>query len=263
IHALMINRMVIKHRLASIITLFPGLIYVIAVSFLPSFTFLSPALIANTFVLMALSQLFTIYKKPHVAGRIFNVGLLLGISILILPSYIYLIIITLIGQYILRSIKGNEIFQHIIGVLVTFFLFYSVLYLLDFNIKNEYEKYIPTVNFKIIDLKGFGLYTLIATIFSAFFVLFNYSKYTIRKSIQAHKKIDILYVLMLVSVLLILLDKNFSSSQALLYVIPLSVFIGINFINIKNHMIQELLHLAALGLLFALQFGWLQSGIHF
>jgi len=68
LQAVFLNRLVIKHRLAPDYSLWPGLIYIL-LTLMPSFPGLSPHLLANTFILISLDQLFRTYKSPKVADN--------------------------------------------------------------------------------------------------------------------------------------------------------------------------------------------------
>jgi len=91
----------------------------------------------------------------------------------------------------------------------------------------------------------------------ALFAVANYGKYTMKKTIQAQKKIDILFWMMAGSGLLVLVTDDIQAYQTLPLFIPLAVFFNTNLFNIKNPLIQELLHIVALGLGFGLGFGWI------
>ena len=66
------NIIIAKFRMASSVSLFPGLFYVLLVSMLPEFLTLSPALLANTFFIIAIWELFETYRKNEVSGNIVN-----------------------------------------------------------------------------------------------------------------------------------------------------------------------------------------------
>ena len=88
-HILFINRFVIKHRLSNVITLLPGLFYGLLVSMLPEYSMLSPYLFANTFVLLALGEIFSLYKKPKAADLLFNVGFLRPVLLFLYPTTLF------------------------------------------------------------------------------------------------------------------------------------------------------------------------------
>ena len=72
LQAVYINRIVVKHRMGSQITLWPGLVYILLCSIIPQCTYLSAVLIAYSFILAAFSDIFKIYKRPFAVNFIFR-----------------------------------------------------------------------------------------------------------------------------------------------------------------------------------------------
>ena len=256
-HVLYINRLVIKHRLALQITLLPGLIYSILVSFLPDYSMLSPYLIANTFVLFCVSQIFKTYKKPKAADLLFNIGFYIALSFLFVPNYILLILLGIIGLFVMRSAKLIETLQIMSGVLLVVLAFCSILFLFNLPFLPEILKADLTPKLTIMSLKGESLYNLVVIFVVALFAVFSYNRYTIKKSIQVQKKIDIFYWLMITSFLFLILANPIDANLFLLLCIPLAVFLNLNFNSIKGILVQEIIHISALVLLFIHNFGLL------
>ncbi|NRA48840.1 MAG: hypothetical protein HRU12_06880, partial [Phaeodactylibacter sp.] len=69
-----LNYLAMEHRLAIEVSLFPGVFYVLICSLLPSFHYLSPVLMGNTFLLIVIGEVFATYKKNKAADHIFNIG---------------------------------------------------------------------------------------------------------------------------------------------------------------------------------------------
>jgi len=256
-HVLYINRLVIKHRIANQITLLPGLFYALLMSMLPEYSMLTPYLVANTFILIGIGQIFKTYKRPKSADILFNVGFLIGIASLFVPNYIFLLLVGLIGLFVLRSMKLIEIIQLTSGAVLVLIAFCSILYLMDTPILPELVKVNLMPRLAIFELRGHDLYKMIVILIISVFTVLSYSSYTLKKNIQTQKKIDILYWFMIASVLLLLLSNSVNPGLALLLFIPLSILLNINFLNIKSILIQEVLHIGLIILLFALNFGWI------
>ncbi len=256
-HVLYINRLVIKHRIANEITLFPGLIYSLLVSFLPEYSLLTPFVFANTFVLLCIGQIFKTYKRPKSADILFNIGFLIALAAVFIPNYVILLLVGLIGLFVLRSMKLIEIMQLTSGSLLVLLAFSGILYLFDQPILVELNKVSLIPRLSIFEVRGLELYKLLAIVVVAVFTVLSYGTYTIKKSIQTQKKIDILYWFMIASLVLLLLDKTVNPSLPLLLFIPLAILLNTNFLNLKKIMVQEVLHVIMLAFLFALNFGWI------
>jgi|TARA_R110000737_G_scaffold353393_1_gene404811 hypothetical protein len=255
VQCIYINRLVIKHRLAPQITLVPGLIFALLVSLMPEFTTLSPHLIANSLILIVIGQVFKIYKAPKVADNIFNVGFWIGIACLFVPNYIYLIIIGLFSVFIVRSVKQKELVQLFSGLGTLFFLVFSGLYIYDIPILNVASKMNFSPHLSIFSIRGAEIYKFAGWLLLAVFSVINYNTYSFKKSIQAKKKIDILFWFLLGAGVLLFLVSEVVAFNALLICIPLAIFLNVHLLNIKNPLTQELIHVVFLILLFSLNFG--------
>jgi hypothetical protein len=98
----------------------------------------------------------------------------------------------------------------------------------------------------ILHIAVFGLLVLI--------VFLNYNNYTVRKNIHAQKKIDILYWLMVFAGVSAVLQSGTASGDWIILSVPLSVFMGIQFVNFKAAWFAEALHFFFLIFCLALQF---------
>lgn len=255
LQAVYINRLVIKHRIAPQITLIPGLIYAILVSLMPEFTSLSPYLIANSLILIVVGQLFKIYKTPKVADNIFNVGFFIGAASIFVPNFIYLIIIGLFSIFILRSVRQKELVQLFSGLFTILFVVAGMMYLTDLKILDEASNINFSPHLSIFSLRGIAIYKFVGWILLAVFTVFNYNVYTLKKSIQAQKKVDILFWILFGSAVMLFLMSDVVGYNVLLMCIPLAIFLNVHLVNIKNPLTQELIHVLFLILLFSLNFG--------
>lgn len=256
-HVLYINRLVIMHRLANHVSLLPGLIYALLVSMLPEYAMLSPFLIANTFILMTIGQIFKTYKRPKAADILFNVGFLIALSSLFIPSYIMILLVGLIGLFVLRSMRINEILQLLSGAFLVMIAFCSILYLMDIPFLSELNKISLIPRFAVLETRGDNLYKLAAIIATSVFAVLSYGTYILKRNIQTQKKINILYWFMIAALLISFLFSQVSANQVLLLFIPLAILLNFNFTSIKNTLVQETIHIFVLILLFALNFGFL------
>jgi len=122
IQAVILNIAVGKNRIANEISLLPGMFYVLLSSAFSEFLYLSPLILANTFYIIVLMELFSTYRKYSAAGAIFNIGLWAGVASLFYGSYLFLFILGMAGLAILRSFKLKEQLMAISGLLVPYIL---------------------------------------------------------------------------------------------------------------------------------------------
>lgn len=255
LQAVAINRLCVKNRIGSQITLLSGLCYILLTSFMPAFLPLSPSLLANTFLLWALLELYEVYKKPFTSVNLFNMGFAIGCAALLVPSVHIYLFFGLIGTMILKSFSIAQILQSTIGFVGSIYIFYSLIYLGDAPLTGELGKYSLSLNISLVS--KFKDYLAIFT-FLAFFItiaVLGYNGYMVKKSMQVQKKIDLLYWALIYSLFSAAIAQGFQVHLAILAFVPLSILLHMTLTNIKNSMIQELVHLGALALLFLLHFG--------
>ena len=245
--ALMINRMSIKNSYDRNLSLFPGLFYIVFVSILPEYLLLSPALIANTFVIIALGELNKLYKKHMAAGTIFNIGFYAIISILFYFPYIFLIPVYVIGIYSLRAQNLKEFIQFLSGIFVVLFLSYSYYFI---NLKgSHFIEYFQSQFFNFNFGKG-NLSVLIAFAFLILALIGMRRGITIKKAIQVVKKLNLFYWIIFFSFLLPLIGSNSSWTYKLMILsIPFGILTGLIMANSKNRFIPELIHLVLLAII--------------
>ncbi len=128
IQAIFINGFMWRYRIGSQLTLLPGMFYALAASILPDFLTLSPILLANTFLILALYYLFSIYRRPQAADLIFDVGIWIGTASLFYFSYWVFMFWGFIGLATLRGIRPKEFLMLLIGMLIPYFLLGVYLY---------------------------------------------------------------------------------------------------------------------------------------
>lgn len=122
------NTLVTRHRMSRKVTQFPGLFIILCWALVPSFRTLHPAQAAGFFLMLAFLSMGRIYKKDEPAVPLFNAGAWLGLASLFMPAYLFLIPAFIIGIGMLRTPDLRSIFQFLAGLLITFFLVFSVVY---------------------------------------------------------------------------------------------------------------------------------------
>jgi uncharacterized protein DUF6427 len=244
LQALLINIVVAKFRMATTVSLFPGLYYALLSSMFPEFLALSPALLANTFFILALWELFETYRKNNVAGNIFNVGFWLGIASLFYFSEVVFLVLAFIGLNVLRAFKVKELLMLWIGFLVPYVIsmvyffwndelgFFFQNYILgkfsflDFQFLNSLESYIKL-----------GIITALGLV-----VFFSFNDYYAKKNIQAQKNITVLFWALFIAAVSFLFQSNIQFFHLLIFTVPLGILLSFNFLKLSPP-IAEAIHL--------------------
>ncbi len=255
IQAILINVMIARFRMANEVTLFPGVCYILLASSIPEFLNLSPILLANTFFIVSLFELFGSYRQKSIVGYIFNVGFWLGVASLFYFSEIIFLLFAFLGSSILSKFRTKEALTITIGFIVPYILisvyyfwtdqflwfwqnqFSNNLGFLDFDIQYSLETYIKL---------GFFVLVFIMSFVSS-------GSYMAKKNLQVQKNISMLYWALFFGFLSVLLQASIRLEHLLIFVVPLSIFLSFNLSSMPRPL-AEAFHLLLLVGILVLQF---------
>lgn len=245
INAAQINYIVIKNRIARDINLYPGMVFVLLSALHKDMFWLSPQLISLSLLLAAINNLFRIYQKPKSAGFLFNAGFFIGLATLFYMPYSLFLFFAIISMLVLRKFVVRELIQMLTGFFLVFFFLAFIQFWndLDFNF----------VEIFLLQFKwsfSFSHYSLnewiiLGFTFAMIFVVSaNYRKFTIKKSIQSQKKVNLIYWLMIIGFLTLpFIPTVFIFPSLLVIYVSYAIFIGMMMTRSKNQTAMELLHL--------------------
>ena len=245
INAVHINHIVIKNRIAREINLFPGMVFILLSSMHKDLFWISPQLISITFLLIAISNIFRIYQKPKASIYFFNTGLLIGLASLFYIPYTMFLLFIFITVFNLRKLQIRDFIQILTGLLlvvgfVSFFRFWGDK---DFTPFLDFKDQL-IVSFKIGRLQLNEIIIIIMILIMILLSILNYRKFTIKKSIQSQKKVNLIYWFMVFSLVSLIYGMNvFLFPNLLILFIPLSIFIAMLMNRYKNEASIELIHI--------------------
>lgn len=242
IQALLINHLANKYRLFRETTLFPGLFYILLVSCIQDFLPLSAVLLGNTFLIIAITNLLSIFKKAKCADAIFNVGFWVGIAALFYHSFGLFLLLGLLGLIVLRSFKFKEATQLISGYLLPF-IFISAYYFWHNGLQSYWQNYFLN-QFSLLDLppsRGWATYYKYI-ILGLLIVMGVFNQYTFEKSYKIRNYMNIFYTTLIISGLTFLFQENIQINHFLIITAPLSILLTACFLAMSNTT-AEFLHL--------------------
>lgn len=256
VQVLLINYIFIKHRLSREITLFAGLFYVLFVSVIAENCYLSNILIANTFIILAFKNILETYKVPQATAQIFNTGLMIGVASLFYSPYFAYLIFGVIALLQLRSFKILEKFQFFIGAGIPYFLLFTYRYWNDIPfvdidfIRDIFFRW-PSISSEELLIFYFAVLILLSGVIVS---IFNYGTFTAKKTIQTQKKIDLVYWMLIFSLISFLIFSSERANHLISLAFPLALLIGISVSDTKNRIFYELLHIVLLSMVFISHF---------
>lgn len=256
VQVLLINYIFIKHRLSREITLFAGLFYVLFVSVIAENCYLSNILIANTFIILAFKNILETYKVPQATAQIFNTGLMIGVASLFYSPYFAFLIFGVIALLQLRSFKILEKIQFFIGAGIPYFLLFTYRYWNDIPfvdidfIRDIFFRW-PSISSDELLIFYFAVLILLLGVIVS---IFNYGTFTAKKTIQTQKKIDLVYWMLIFSLISFLIFSSERANHLISLAFPLALLIGISVSDTKNRIFYELLHIVLLSMVFISHF---------
>ncbi len=207
IQALLVTILVNEYRMTARPTFLPGMSYLLITSLLPEWNYLSPPMIATTFIMWSISKLFQLYNLPAANSKIFNIGLLIGLaSFIYFPSLLFSICI-FIGMMILRPFRLNEILLFIIGIASPYYFYSIYLFLTD---QFSLQQIIPP-NYLHVPYMRTSIWLVASTIFLGFpFIAGGYYIQThLRKMlIQARKNWSILLLYLVMALFIAFINSS-------------------------------------------------------
>lgn len=168
----------------------PALMYAVVISLSFDLSKLSPALMANTFLLMAINSIFQhIDKAGESSEHVFEVGLQLGIGSLFLYTFPAFFLWAILSLLMFSPFRVNQIFLMILGFVLPLFIAILFFYFNgafgDFYHQwiLQFSRLIPLVGAEVFEVFAIFLLPLIFAILGAFKVLNNvrYSSFQNRK----------------------------------------------------------------------------------
>ncbi|HHM21781.1 MAG TPA: hypothetical protein ENJ20_07125 [Bacteroidetes bacterium] len=252
VQGFLINYIVIKNRLSVEVNLFPGVFYVLVCCMIPDFLYLSPVLIGNTFILIAISEMFSTYKVSACADRIFNAGFWTGVAGLFYFPFLFYFIFLNSALNSLRSFNIKEWLRLSIGLLMPYLLLWMYFFATDqtdYMWQEQFANNFSFFNFGNTAANG-QTYAKVA-IFLLFIAIavVNSSSYLSKRNIQAQKKISMFYWIMTSAFIGAFFQANVAFEHLISLAPALGVFLAFTFTNLKRQWAEAfhfLLVLAAL-----------------
>lgn len=244
LQAVLLNYIITEHRIASTVSLFPGVFYILICSAIPDFMHLSPALMANTFLILAIYEISETYKRSSSATYNYNIGLWIGISSLFYFSYALFFFLGWTGLNIMRAFNLRERLMLLAGFISPYFLAFTYYYW--HNNLSYFTHYQFTKNISFLDFMPQENWTIYAKL-GLFLVLMlisvlNYNNYVSKKNIRAQKSVNVLYWAALLSIPTLIIQAAISPEHFMILAIPLGAFMSFSFINMSKP-VAEALHI--------------------
>lgn len=242
--ALYFNFIINHYRILSRPSYLPAMAYVLISSVLIEFTLLTPALIANTFLLFALSKVLSTYKKDKAAPVLFDASLLVSIASLFFFPYIAFFLFILASLVMLRPFNLREFFMSVLGLLLPYY-FIGVYFFWIRNLDAFWKTIeITQLNFPVQQLERSirvlvtGSVLLAVILWNFFYVQAN----LFRMVVQVRSYLMVFIFLFIAGLFSLLIQFTGELDHFVWIALPVGLAFAIFFTESRRRWIAELLH---------------------
>jgi hypothetical protein len=249
VQALRLNILVSRFKMFQHVSYLPAFTFVVLTALFPFWDAISSGLIANAFIIWILVKLNRLYDQTQPKTLEFNIGLIVGCSILLYEPIAILIPVVIFALAIIRPFRLTEWLVLIMGIVLPFYFIFTYVFLTDsaeaftaFLPKLDWENPLAALDAKsIIALSFMGLQLLIG--------LYFWQDQQNRFIIQVRKY----WGVMLLTLVVTFFQPIIFSSQALyasaIVIAPLASFISFCYAGPKQLMIPNLFFWISAGLI--------------
>lgn len=250
-----INRLVGIHKLTIGNSLFPGIFYVLLLSFIPEIHTVSTILIGNTFLIIAIYNLFQVIHRKQRSKRIFNAGFHICLATFFNIEFLWFFPFFILAGNNLVAIKRKDITLYSLGFFLPIYMLLSYLlltqqtvpFIQDFILKLEFFTYpFFYANYGIVKVGIIGLLTL--------FICITFNSIVNRTNIFVRNKLNFIFYLLIFSWIVLGLSPSVGLSDTIILLAPLAILISAYLLQVGRTNISESFHFLLLLLAIMFQY---------
>ena len=250
VQALRINFLFNDQRMFNKANYLTAMVYVMLTGLFAEWANITPALVINIFVIWLFAMTTRMYNTPNPKTLLFNIGLVIGICIILYHPSTLLILVAMFALLIVRPFNITEWIVMLMGILAPYYFLFSFLYLADKL--NRLQRFVPEWQLNLPDVHSILLFTISLAVIVIMLIigLFFYQAGSRRMLIQIRKNWSVLIVMLIVMVPVPFISKNAGLDSLLLWIIPVSPFIANGFLAPKRRLLPGVMFwiLFALGI---------------
>jgi len=247
--AIRLNILLSKFKMFQQISYLPAFTYLILTALFPYWDVISSGLVANSLVLWILVKLLRLYDQSQPKTLEFNIGLIVGVSILLYEPIAILIPVVLFALILIRSFKISEWLVLIMGILLPFYFIFTYVFLS--GSLSDFRHFLPKLDWKnplvktewnvILALLVMGIQLIVGILY--------WQQEQVRFIIQVRKYWGVLLLVLILT----LFQPIIFSVQALyasaIVITPLACFISFCYASPKRLFIPNLLFWSAMAVI--------------
>lgn len=249
VQALRLNILLSRFKMFQQVSYLPAFTFVLLTALFPFWDAISSGLIANALIIWILVKLNRLYDQTQPKTLEFNIGLIVGFSILLYEPIAILIPVVVFALTIIRPFRLAEWLVLIMGILLPFYFIFTYVFLTDSAA--AFTAFLPKLDWKN-PLAGIDIKVAIALVFIVIQLLIGIYFWQVQQNrniIQVRKY----WGVMLLTLFLTLFQPIIFSSQALyasaIVLAPLSSFICYAYASPKQLLLPNVLFWISAGLI--------------
>jgi len=248
LQALRLNYLFTDHRMYSKVNYLAAMVYILLTGVFKEWSDLTPALIQNSLVIWLFTRSIQLYNNPNPKTVLFNIGLLIGVGILLYHPSSPLILVAFFALMAVRPFVITEWIVLPMGVITPYYFLAAYLY---YNGKIQtIGEYIPDWALNIPDttISPVFFVTIGLIIVILLIGLFYWQHESRRILIQVRKNWVVLLVMLLVMLPIPFINQHAGVESLLLWIVPASPFMAKGFLDPKKNFLPNLMFWSLLAL---------------
>lgn len=215
--------------------------YILLSACLPQWCAITPALVANSFLVWIFIKLSKLYNNPSPKTLLFNTGLIVGITVMSYHPTAILVLVVLFTLAVVRPFRLAEWLILLIGILTPYYLLVSGLFLTDHM--SFLLSYTPELQINLpVHYMDLWLYINSGVLLLSLIIGFNqWFPANNRMVIQVRKNWGAMLVMLLILLPVPFIFKKAGLESIFLITVPLAAFISNAYLNPKRLWLPNLL----------------------
>lgn len=239
--AVRLNILMSKLKMFQQVSYLPAFTYILLTALFPYWDVISSGLVANTLVIWIMVKLLRLYEQGQAQTIEFNIGMIVGSSVLLYSPIAIFIPVVLFAITIIRPFKLTEWLVLSMGIILPFYFVFAYLFLSQDHV--NFANYLPRLDWKNplfkLDIKM--VLVLFLMLLQVLIGIYFWQQDQKRFIIQVRKYWSVL----LLTLLLTLFQPIIFSSQALyasaIVLTPLACFISFGYSAPKRLLLPNVL----------------------
>jgi hypothetical protein len=241
IQALLFNRVFNLQKMFPRLTDLPAMAYLLVTSLLPQWDQFSAPLLINSILIAFFYRVATLNAYKEMLAPVFNLGMLLGLSMLLFKPAVLLIFLFMASMLIIRPFYIREWLLGLMGILTPYYFAGVYLFLAG---KFSWPALVPTMHFTRPVMPASVLVNLGMLLLVILFMIGGiYLQQNLSKMlIQARKNWNLVLLQLVMAVLIVSVSGDTLFSSWILGALPLAAFLSAAFYFPQRKMLPAALH---------------------